>query len=117
MLITLDVVEHECEPGSFGERSDCALHVHSRLHPAGPCRTREARSVFHWEHPRRAPLVASRVLEHRIDRKSVQPGHERAIAAKRVEPAPRLYEDILQQLRGVRLVAGLEAQTQRMDAW
>src|ERR1700682_168491 len=117
MLIALDVVEHKSEPGSLGERRDCAFHVHPRLDPARPCRTRETRSVFHWEHSRRAPLVAPRVLEHRVDRKSMQPRYERGIAAKRIEPPPRLYEDILQQLGRVGCVATLEAEAERVNAW
>src|SRR6267378_4018610 len=112
MLIALDIVQHESEPGSFRERSDCAFHVHPRLHPARSCRACETRSVFHWKHTRRPPLVASRVLEHCVDRESMQPRRECAIAAKRIEPAPGLYEDILQQLRSVGRVATLEAETE-----
>jgi hypothetical protein len=47
----------------------------------------------------------------------MQPGNERAVAAKRVEPAPRFYEDILQQLRCVGFVARLEAEAERVNAW
>ncbi len=46
----------------------------------------------------------------------MQPRRECAISAKRIQPTPRFYEDVLQQLRRVGSVAGLESKTERVDS-
>jgi len=116
VLIAFDIVENEGEPGSFGQRRDCAFDIHPRLDSARPRGAGEPPSVFHREHPRRAPVLASRILQHRVDGKPVQPRRERGFAAEGVEPAPSFYEDILQQFCGVGSVAGPESKTERVDA-
>ena len=129
VAIADDVVKHEDPARAGRQRRDGTLEVDRLLDvdrwnapfiargggvvPLGSVVV--ATGVLGWANARLAPCVAAHAHQVRIHGDAVQPRRERRLAAEGREALPRLHEDILRELSGLRAVAG-ESQAEREDA-
>lgn len=117
MLIALDVVQHEDEPGALGKPRDGRLEIERVATPDRRRRRRAFESFrFRGGHdsilsPPRGALLA----EEDVHGQSMEPGGEGALTPKGGEPLPCPDEDILGEIGGGGGIA-CEAEAEGVDA-
>ncbi len=110
---TFDGLQYEYLPRAVGQGRDGAVEIHPGVHA---CLRRVQREGAGGQLLTRDPSLAGPPLtQYHVDRESVEPGSERCVASKPIEPLPGPHEHVLGVHLGVVLAAAAEAPTQAVD--